>query len=154
MKLIVLSQGKVAIVDEQDFTRVSSYKWYAANVKKRNWYAQAMIDGKIVLMHRFILGISSGQCIDHINGDGLDNTRSNLRVATNAQNQHNTVKVRGASKYKGVSFHSPSGKWRSAIRVNGIRHWLGVFHTESEAAEAYAAAAKMMHKEYAPLGRQ
>jgi len=80
-KAISLSRGVRAIIDDDDFELVSLYRWYASNPRrKRGHYVMCSINGKTVYLHRFLMGATSGQVVDHVNGDGLDNRRSNLRV--------------------------------------------------------------------------
>jgi hypothetical protein len=93
-------------------------------------------------MHRLIMGAGPGQRIDHRNGDGLDNRRSNLRPTTNALNQANRRRIRSKSGFKGVSWDSTKRErpWRAHITVNGRMKFLGAFATPEEAARAYDAA--------------
>ena len=94
----------------------------------------------------------AGLVIDHIDRNGLDNSRANLRPATRSQNCCNRKKKPGcASKYKGVHINKKLGKWRAAIMFEGNRIFLGDFNTEIDAAQAYDAAAKLYHKEFASL---
>ncbi len=153
MKEVQLTRGKVAIVDDEDFPLVSAYRW-AVILKKggRYCYAYTTVDvnGKKrpVEMQRFLMGSRPGVFyVDHINGDGLDNRRCNLRWATAAQNQANQRRTRGSSVFKGVGWHK--GKWQARIRVNQVRRSLGRFYSEVEAAKAYDAAAVRAWGEFA-----
>lgn len=141
-----------ALVDDGDFDAVAAYKWRP--VRPRNvTYALANLprrDGHGTLyMHRLILG-ASGHA-DHINGDGLDNRRSNLRVASYAQNAANVDQPAGASRFKGVSRSRSSGRWRAYIRTNYRQVHIGTFDTEEDAARAYDRVASAMWGEFARL---
>lgn len=135
------------IVDA-NYSNLDEHKWF----KSDSGYAKARIDKKIVLIHRLILGITKEtEYADHINGDRLDNRRSNLRIVTHRQNMMN-VRPRSANGYKGVS-HSPStkNKWRAYINPNRKQINLGYYATPEEAAKAYDEAAIKYFGEYAYL---
>lgn len=144
-KEIPLTQGKVALVDDEDYERLSRFKWYA-NKNRRIWYA-CTNQNQLILMHRLILDAKPNEACDHINRDGLDNRRSNLRIATNQQNHWNQAKCRHrnglpvSSVYKGVSFKRHRGRWEAAIVVQGRQVYLGRFLNELDAALAYDRAA-------------
>lgn len=143
---IPLTQGKVAIVDACDFERLNQWKWY---VKRRNeavWYATRAIstndERRTIKMHREILQAKTGEIIDHINGDGLDNRRCNLRLCSASENGANRRKYKAkSSKYKGVSFKKNKGAFVAQITVRGKVKWLGTFKDERDAAIAYDKAA-------------
>jgi hypothetical protein len=145
---IPLTQGKVAIIDDEDWPLVSSHKWHASaktNYSITSWYA---VDSKRIPMHQ-ILG---GKRWDHINGDSLDNRRSNLRPATHQQNNCNTgAHFSSTSKYKGVSWATRQTKWVAQIKVFGHNKHIGVFTDEHKAALAYDQAARQYHGEFAWL---
>ena len=154
-KEIPLTQGKVAIVDDKDYPIINSFKWSAAvrySAKSERCYAVRSVGKKVILMHRLILGITSELQCDHINGDGLDNRRSNLRIATNTQNQMNRQKQpRCTSQFKGVCWDKSRKKWVALIMVNQKHIHLGRYNEEIDAAKAYDAAAKMLFRKYANL---
>src|SRR5574343_411505 len=125
MKEIQLSQGKVAIVDDEDYDYLNQWKWYAAERKCGIWYATRNIrkDGKvrIIPMHRVILNTPKGMDTDHINGDGLDNRRSNLRSCTHMENICNpnrSLSPTKSSRFKGVYWHKGEKIWRAKLRFN------------------------------------
>lgn len=152
MKEIPLTQGYVALVDDEDYKRVSKYKWCLVDQRKKGRvYAKGYAAGKIVLMHRIILGVTdSAMKVDHKDGNGLNNQRSNLRICTNSQNQMNAKKRRGGtSKYKGVSWNSQYSKFRVVLDVDSKQYYIGRYTDELEAALAYDAAAREHFGEFA-----
>jgi hypothetical protein len=138
-----------ALVDDEDVEMLSSIVW-RRQINKRKVYARGRtVDGKPVLMHRLIMG--NPDCdVDHINGDGLDNRRENLRLATRRQNNGNQTKTRGTSRFKGVSWSKHVSKWvaRCNMSTGDYRH-LGCFSDEEAAARAYDAAAEVAFGEFA-----
>ena len=154
---IRLTQGKFAIVDPDDYPRLSKHKWRICRTKGKNvLYAERSIrlpNGKYsrLLMHRQIIHVPEGYVIDHINGNGLDNRKANLRPATVAQNAWNSKKRNPRSGYKGVCFDKDKGLWRAAIVCNRKRIHLGYFKNRTDAAKAYDKAAKKYHGQFASL---
>lgn len=148
-KEIILANNRgVAIVDDEDFGLVSAYKWYFSG----NGYAHCPRVGKIIKMHRLILDPPVGMEVDHINGNGLDNRRENIRPCTCSQNQHNTGnRKNNMSGYKGGCFNKKSARWKAQIRIPGKRFYLGQFQTPLEAAIAYDEGVKKYHGEFARL---
>lgn len=149
---IPLTQGQHALVDDADYERVSQHKWHIKRYSGGLAYATGRPNGgeRKVLMHRFILNPPDGFEVDHINGDGLDNRRANLRVCSHAENQKNVKKpTTNTSGYKGVAWSKHHLRWKAEIRANGKRIHLGTFDTAEEAAAAYDTAAKQMHGEFA-----
>lgn len=154
MKLIPLTQGHHAIVDDEDFEEVNQHKWCINKDRSRTIYAARPIKIKmkwiLCYMHRQILKAKSGQYVDHRNHDGLDNRKSNIRICTNAQNNHNRKPQPGySSPYKGASWDRSTRKWRARIRVQGKELHLGLFVNELDAALVYDAAARKHFGEFA-----
>jgi hypothetical protein len=144
---IPLHGGQFALIDDDDFELVSQFKWIAAT-KGGLSYARCRLDGKPFGMHRLILGKPKGP-IDHKNGNGLDNRRSNLRLCTHAENMRNRRKMaKCASKFKGVTLHS-SGNFRATIYQGGEPLCLGTFTSEEHAARQYDRAARIFFGKFA-----
>ena len=138
----------IAIVDDQDFDRVNAINWYP--LRSTNSYTDYAYNVIVGLMHRFILDVPSEVSVDHINRNGLDNRRENLRPASVAQNQQNRKKAQGtSSKYKGVSWNKERQLWHAYIHVSGRMKYLGRFQNEVEAALVYDDAARLYFGEFA-----
>jgi len=145
---IALTQGKVAMVDDSDFEYLNRHKWYAHR-HHRTWYAVRKVHGRYMPMHRALLCPADGVQIDHRDHNGLNNQRENLRIATNAQNQHNRAEFRGSCSLKGITWNKNSRKWQARIQVNCVRIHLGLFIEPLEAARTYDEAARKYFGEFA-----
>jgi len=155
MLTIPLTKGQHALIDDID-SDLSQFIWHCASrgyavrrEKKTRSY---------VSMHRVILSRKLGRTLahnevtDHINRNGVDNRRENLRVSTTAQNNRNrTLATNNKSGFTGVSWYARRGKWQSSIRAEGKTKHLGYFDDVTEAAKAYDRAAALYHGEYASL---
>lgn len=158
MKVIPLTQGYIALVDDLDYEWASRLRWYA-HVKKRKTtivYAVRKSNQKMISMAGEIAKIAGiwvdGLEIDHIDGNRLNNQRYNLRVATGSQNQANQIHRKDtSSRYKGVSWSSKNNKWTAYIGYNKNKYNLGTYKSEEEAAKEYDLCAYELFGEYARL---
>lgn len=153
---IPLNNGLVALIDEDDDPLVRQYHWWAKESDNERLYAitEPMVNYQksVIRMHRLILGFPNTPDIDHWNGNGLDNRRSNLRAATHSQNMMNRpAPITNTSGYKGVSWHRKAGKWMAMIWDRNKQIYLGLYVDPVEAALAYDAAAIRLHGEFAYL---
>lgn len=151
---IELSKGKTALIDDADFELVSQFKWSFTPSRTGKEYAKRKDQNrKTVSLHRFLLGLTGPSLVvDHINGDGLDNRRSNLRVCTQADNNKNMkFYSSNTSGYRGVHFNKRDQKFQANIRVDKKLRFLGYFNSAIEAAKAYNDAATMYFGEFANL---
>jgi len=152
---IPLTKGKFAIVDPPDYEILSKYKWRTCKAPN-TFYAERSIrkqNGKFSrkLLHRHLMQPPANLVIDHINRNGLDNRRANLRLATISQNAANSKKRNPRSGYKGVWLDKQKNLYRAAIWSNNKRYYLGLFESPVDAAKAYDDAAKKLHKDFAAL---
>ena len=186
--LIPLTRGQFAIVNADDYPRLSRFTWFAEGARNK-YYAVRKENGKSIKMHRQIMGLPSvstveppndqvlenspststaknstlkthnchrhfgdGMVVDHIDHNGLNNQKKNLRLATFTQNCQNQRRCsHGTSKYKGVHWHKSCKKWAAAIRCDNKTYHLGYFKDEIAAALAYDSAARRLHKDFAAL---
>jgi hypothetical protein len=151
---IPLSQCKYTIVDPEDYEYLSKYKWHVKEGKNtfyavRHYYFKGV--HKYVRMHREIIKAPDNLFVDHINLNGLDNRKANLRLATKTQNSQNVPKTKRktSSKYKGVSYQTRDRVWRAKIKINRRDKNLGSFKNEIDAAKAYDRAARKYFGEFA-----
>jgi len=153
MKQIQLTQGKVALVDDDDFEYLNQFKWNAQKDGNK-FYAKRMItiNGKRTaqLMHVVIMGDNPLKLdIDHKDGDGVNNQKSNLRLCTHQQNMMNRrLGINSSSKYKGVHYSNVRQKWQSRIQTEGRRISLGFFNNKEDAARAYDVTAVKYHGDF------
>ena len=153
MQQIELTQGQYAIVDDDDYDEINQFNWcfshgYAVRAVtiskgKRKWQR----------MHRLVTNCSADMEVDHANHDKLDNRKSNLRVCSRSENNHNQqiLTYAKSSVYKGVSFYKRIGKWQAQIKLNNKNKSLGYFTNEIDAAIAYNVAAIELFGEFALL---
>jgi hypothetical protein len=153
---ILLTQGQIAVVDEEDYERVNAFKWCASwNPRTKSFYAlRAFRENgkrKTVFMHRYILNPPTNVLIDHVkSGNTLDNRKDNLRKANHTQNCRNSRKPsNNKTGYKGVSFALHKKKFKSCISVKGKTINLGYYDTAIEAAKVYDNAAVGYYGEFA-----
>lgn len=154
MKLIALTRRMAAIVDEENYKKLSKYKWYAHKAAK-TFYARTNIsigNGKYrgVYMHRMIIDIPGNLQTDHVNGNGLDNRIANLRVCNQTENlQNRSGSEKSTSVFKGVHWDSRDKRWIAKIKKDGFHIVVGRFKSEIEAAREYDKAAIKYHGEFA-----
>lgn len=156
-KQIQLTQGKTATVDDEDFEYLSQFKWCAHKIRN-TFYAERCVllpNGKHIqiYMHREIMGLKTGDIrqVDHRNRNGLDNQKFNLRISTISQNHANAASRGGSSKYKGVSWHKATKRWRAQIGIEKHLTHIGLFDSEIEAAINYDIYAQKFYGEFAKL---
>jgi hypothetical protein len=155
MAEIKLSQSQVTLIDDEDYEWLSKFKWHYSQggntgYAKRDIWVKGK--GKVLKMHRIILGLNFGdkRQADHINGNGLDNRKGNLRIATKTQNSCNRDKqINNTSGYKGAFWVKAKKKWKAQIRSNGKSYHLGYFNDVIKAAKAYNKGAIKHHGEFA-----
>jgi hypothetical protein len=157
--IVHLTRGYVAVIDAADVPLVDQWNWCAEVSRKRDGSFRTVYamrtdtaPGKkavTVKLHRVILGAEDDAVVDHKDGDGLNNRRTNLRPATGAQNNFNSRKrVDNSSGKRGVHWHKVRKKWRAEIQANGKKKHLGLFCSIEEAAAAYLTASESLHGEY------
>ena len=156
IRTIPVGKGKVCTVDEADFADLSRFSWF---LTPRGYVFRTEYRGDLCRryhsLHRQIMGLTHGdkRCVDHINGDRLDNRRSNLRVCTYQENQRNVGRVsRNKSGFKGVCWYSRERKWVAKITADKRTRVLGYFDDPELAREVYCLAADLLHGEFANYG--
>lgn len=155
MKEIILHNGMRCKVDDSNFEELSKFPWAGHQHKNGTWYAERTKTGKVIAMHRQIMGFPEGLLVDHIDHDGLNNQKVNLRIATRAQNNANrrAASTNQTSKYLGVAFEKDRKRWTARIRKDWKGYRLGSFDSEIEAAIAYNEAAIRLHGEFANINK-
>lgn len=156
---IEIKKGYKAKIDLIDAENVLKHSWYVS-VRNGKFYIYGTPNKKHTSMHRFIMGLDIGDKaeVDHIDNDGLNNTRKNLRLCNRSQNQMNRSKSTNCkSIYKGVTIasiaHWRKKKWTASVKFNGKKHSLGYFLTQEDAALAYNKKAKELFGEFAKLNQ-
>ena len=155
---IKLTKGYVSAIDSNDLPLVCSFNWCALVVKRKNGgiytvyavrYAKQFGKSVAILMHRVIADAKSGMVVDHIDSNGLNNCRHNLRIASLGENQFNRrINSNNKSGIKGVYFDNAKQRWVAEIKVNGKTTRLGFFHDIGEAADACSKAREQMHGDF------
>lgn len=147
-----LPNGFKTIIDDDDYGMVRMYKWQCRQSKGLKYVGRGQyIDGKVrqFSLHRQITECPKGMVVDHVNGDGLDNRRENLRICTQLGNNGNQrLKSNNSTGYKGVSLHKMTGRFQASITKDGKATYLGLFDSVIDAAMAYDAAANEYFKDY------
>lgn len=158
MKEICLTRGKVALVDNEDYEYINQWKWKADEPGKTGkFYASRTYKlnkkNKYISMHRVILNLHDSKIfVDHIDRNGLNNQKYNLREATPLQNACNRTKSANlTSKFMGVNFKKDRNKFRAGIKNQKKSIHLGYFENEIDAAKAYNEAAIKIHGSFASL---
>jgi hypothetical protein len=152
--MVPLTRGFVAQIDASDLHKVAGFNWFAV-VQSYTVYAVRRVSGvkgrgSKISMHRQIIGATDEVQVDHVDLNGLNNRRKNLRIATPQQNCFNRRKTRAnTSGFKGVCWNRKSRKWQAGIRINGRSMHLGLFETPELAYEAYCSAAKSSYGSFA-----
>ena len=154
---VPLTKGFVSIIDSADAELVGQFNWYARTGIRETPYAirvdQRGEKNLHIGLHRMLLNPPKGLHVDHVDGNGLNNRRSNLRVATPAENQRNRgLHINNTSGYKGVGWDKQRGKWLAQIELSGKTTRLGRYATKELAHAAYCEAAKMHFGQFANFG--
>lgn len=158
VRYIRLLRGELVAVDAEDYDRLYGFPWRLMTVRRKGdgtvkaRYAIYTVNARNVYMHRVIVAAAGGVWVDHIDGDGLNNTRCNLRISTPQQNAWNKRRsTNNKSGIKGVCWCKSRKKWRASIGAGNVKRWLGDYDDISDAAAAYAKASALLHGEFGRL---
>jgi len=159
MKRIKLTQGKFALVDDEDYEWLNQWKWYASRHRKTFYVVRNRLKSEVnmprrIRMHRVILGLLHQKTVlgDHKDGNGLDNRRGNIRACNGSGNQHNQpMRKNNSSGFKGVSWFKKTKQWMAKICLNRKQKYIGLYDNRIEAARAYDSAALELFGEFACL---
>lgn len=146
MKLLLRTPNKSVFIDPEDFERLSKFKWYYVGYKKGgrdNGYAWTKINKRTVRMHRLIINCPENLEVDHINRNGLDNRKKNLRIVTHRGNMFNlSLAKNNKSGVRGVHLYKKTGKWTAQLQIDRKGYHLGFFDKKIDAIEARKTAEK------------
>lgn len=154
MAEIELTQGQVALIDDEDYERVVQFKWCASWQEHTKSFCAVRVDKakRSILMHRFIMNAQPGQLIDHRHHNTLDNRKEQLRICNESQNHSNTRKrIDNTSGLIGVHLFKRTQRWQAQIRYEGRKIHIGCFADKIQAAIERDKKAKELHGEFAYL---
>ncbi len=150
-----LTKGYCALIDDEDLCLVNQYRWWTYEDKSgpNLFYALSTSTGKTMSMHRVVMGcqMGDGKQIDHIDGDGLNNQKNNLRFCTGSQNCMNRISANSTSQHKGVTWKKANQKWCAQIMMDGRKKHIGLYEKEKDAAKACDQMAFQVFGEFARL---
>ena len=155
MMEIPLTQGKVALVDDHDYSYLMAWKWRASEQENGDFYAKRVAEKqrngyRSIYMHRVILDVPKGVLTDHRNTNTLDNRRSNLRLCNRSENAHNCgVRSDNISGHRGICWHKKARKWMVRLKSHNIDKYLGLFVDLQDAINARKAAEEKYVGEFA-----
>lgn len=155
MKKIKLPKGKYAIVDDNDYKWLNKLNWYACRYNRTFYVRRNKSYCDVMYMHRLILNAPKNKLVDHIDGNGLNNQRSNLRLCNHRQNLSNQkLRKDNKSGFKGVFWNKRTKKWIANITTNYKSKRIGYFSNKKEAVKAYNQHAIIKHGKFARLNNE
>lgn len=156
-RVVTLTKGYEAIIDGEDYERVTKWRWSATIRPNGMVYAVRTCKEngkKAINLHRFLMNCPKGMEVDHINHNPLDNRKSNLRICTMAENRKNIpLSIRNTTGYKGIYWDTQCNCWRAKININGKSHCIGRYETPTKAAQAYDIEAIKQYGEFAATNK-